>query len=291
MTKELSGVLAALCTPFDGSGENVDEPTMFAHIDTMIDAGIHGIVLCAGTGEFAYLRDGEKKHIIEVCTRHIGGRVPVIVQTSAINTVETIERSKHAESVGVDALMILPPYFEGPGESGVLHHFERISSAVDTPIVIYNIPQHSGFDVTADLFARMLEFDNIEYIKDSKGDLIGLQELVATGGKVLSGADPLAPYALMAGSVGWIWGAANVMPRETVDLYDLISSGRHADGLALWAKMAPANLHFWAGIYNLEIKTAAGLRGYNLGPLREPGMPPTDDEVAALKRVLAPLDA
>ncbi len=291
MTKELTGVLAALCTPFDESGENVDESAMFGHIDAMIEAGVHGIVLCAGTGEFAYLRENEKRHIIEVCTRHINGRVSVVVQTSAINTGETIERSKHAEGVGVDALMILPPYFEGPGEAGVMHHFERIAGAVSTPIVLYNIPQHSGFDVTPALFSRLLEFDNVEYIKDSKGDMIGLQELVATGGKVLSGADPLAPFAIMAGCVGWIWGAVNVMPRETVALYDLLTSGRHVEALALWAKMAPANLRFWAGVYNLEIKAAANLRGYALGPLREPGMPPTGDEIAALTKVLAPLDA
>ncbi len=291
MTKELTGVLAALCTPFDESGENVDESAMFGHIDAMIEAGVHGIVLCAGTGEFAYLRENEKRRIIEVCTRHINGRVPVVVQTSAINTGETIERSKHAEGVGVDALMILPPYFEGPGEAGVMHHFERIAGAVSTPIVLYNIPQHSGFDVTPALFSRLLEFDNVEYIKDSKGDMIGLQELVATGGKVLSGADPLAPFAIMAGCVGLIWGAANVMPRETVALYDLLTSGRHVEALALWAKMAPANLRFWAGVYNLEIKAAANLRGYALGPLREPGMPPTEDEIAALTKVLAPLDA
>jgi len=112
MTKQLTGVLAALCTPFDKSGENVDQATMLNHIDTMIEAGVHGIVLCAGTGEFAYLREDEKRSIIETCTRHINGRASVIAQTSAINTGETIERSKHAEGAGVDALIGFMQEFE-----------------------------------------------------------------------------------------------------------------------------------------------------------------------------------
>ena len=82
--------------------------------------------------------------------------------------------------MGADALMILPPYFEGPGTDGVLYHFERISRAVSTPIVLYNIPQHSDFDITPEIYARLLEFDNVEYIKDSKGDMINLQRLIAT---------------------------------------------------------------------------------------------------------------
>ena len=199
MAKELRGVLAALCTPFDETGEHLAEAKLCAHIDRMIEAGVHGIVLCAGTGEFAFLREDEKRRIIELGTRHIDGRVAVIAQTSAVNTADAIERAKHAEGAGADALMILPPYFEGPGEAGTVKHYERIAAAVKTPIVLYNIPQVVGFEITPALFEQFLTLDNVEYVKDSKGDLVSQQELVATGGKVLSGADPIAPFAIMAG--------------------------------------------------------------------------------------------
>jgi 4-hydroxy-tetrahydrodipicolinate synthase len=119
--------------------------------------------------------------------------------------------------------------------------------------------------------------------------MINLQHLIATGGKVLSGADPLAPYALMAGAAGWIWGAANVMPRETVELYDLITSGRHADALGLWRRMAPANLFFWSHGYNVGVKQATNYMGRPVGPCRKPTLPLGDAEWDELKSALEPL--
>ena len=286
---ELKGVVAALATPFDETGEVLDEAGLRRHLDAMLEAGVHGLVLCAGTGEFAYLREEEKTRILEIGVAHVDRRVPVVAQTSAIATSDAVEKARRAEGLGADALMVLPPYFEGPGADGVLYHYEQIARAVTVPIVAYNIPQHSDFDITPALYARLLEFDNIDYIKDSKGDMTNLQQLVATGGKVLSGADPLAPYALMAGAVGWIWGAANVMPRETVELYELIAGGRHGEALALWARMAPANLFFWTHGYNVGIKQAANHMGFAVGPCRKPSLPLSDAEWDELKAALEPL--
>jgi len=286
---DLHGVIAALSTPFDETGETLDETGLRRHLDAMLEAGVHGIVLCAGTGEFAYLREDEKTRILEIGIDHVAGRVPVVAQTSAIATADAIEKAKRAEGLGADALMILPPYFEGPGVDGVLYHYEAIGRAVATPIVLYNIPQHSDFDITPALYARLLAFDNVDYIKDSKGDMINLQQLIATGGKVLSGADPLAPYALMAGAAGWIWGAANVMPRETVQLYELIAGGRHGEALVLWQRMEPANLFFWSHGYNVGVKQATNYMGRPVGPCRKPTLPLSDAEWEELKVALEPL--
>ena len=283
---ELHGVVVALSTPFDETGETLDEAGLRGHLDAMLEAGVHGIVLCAGTGEFAYLREAEKTRIFEIGIDHVGGRVPIVAQTSAIATAEAVEKSKRAEGLGADALMILPPYFEGPDTDGVLYHYEEIARAVSVPIVLYNIPQHSGFDITPEIYARLLEFDNIEYIKDSKGDLVNLQHLVRAGGKVLSGCDALAPFALMAGSAGWIWGAANAMPRETVRLYDLIVGGQHGEALALWGRMAPANLFFWSHVYNVGVKQAANHMGFPVGPCRKPALPLSEADWAELKAAL-----
>ena len=288
--KELRGVIAALCTPFDETGEILDETALRNHLDAMIEAGVHGVVLCAGTGEFAYLREEEKRRIAEIGIKHVDGRVPVIVQTSAITTADAVENSKFAEGAGADALMILPPYFEVPGIESVMAHYERIARSVNTPIVVYNIPQATGFEITSELFSRMLEFDNVAYVKDSKGDLISIQDLVATGGKVLAGADPVSPFTLIAGAVGWIWGGVNVMPHEAVRLYDLITADRCQEALELWRRMAPANIYFWTHSYNEAIKTATNLRGFAVGSPRRPNRALTGDDLAELKATLATLD-
>ena len=157
MVKELKGICAALCTPFTDDGEKVDEAAMKDHIDSMLEAGIHIILVCGGTGEFAYLRPEERRRIAEIAAKHIDGRAGFMVQTSAINTADAIEYARHAEGTGADCLLILPPYFEGPDNEGVYFHFEKIAEAIKIPIMIYNIPVHSGIDITPALFERLME--------------------------------------------------------------------------------------------------------------------------------------
>lgn len=290
--KELKGICAASCTPFKVGGEEVDESALKAHLDYLIEAGVHIILVCGGTGEFAYLRPEEKKKIVEVSSKHINGRTAFMVQTSAINTVDAVEYAKNAEVAGADSLLVLPPYFEGPNADGVYYHYEKIANAVNIPIVAYNIPVHSGFDITPQFFKRLIEIDNVKYIKDSTGNFIRIRELINVVGdkaKVFNGADPIAFEALVAGCVGCIWGAANVMPKECVQLYDLIKAGNLVKAKELWERMLPANLFFWNHIYNSSVKAAANLSDRNLGGCRKPFQPLKDSELAELKKALKPL--
>lgn len=290
--KELKGICVASCTPFKVGGEEVDESALKAHLDYLIEAGVHIILVCGGTGEFAYLRPEEKKKIVEVSSKHINGRTAFMVQTSAINTVDAVEYAKNAEVAGADSLLVLPPYFEGPNADGVYYHYEKIANAVNIPIVAYNIPVHSGFDITPQFFKRLMEIDNVKYIKDSTGNFIRIRELINVVGdkaKVFNGADPIAFEALVAGCVGCIWGAANVMPKECVQLYDLIKAGNLVKAKELWERMLPANLFFWNHIYNSSVKAAANLSDRNLGVCRKPLQPLKDSELAELKKALKPL--
>lgn len=292
---DLSGVNVAMCTPFDRSGERVDEGRLREHIDYLVEAGVHGIVLNAGTGEFAYLRDEESMRVTEIGAAHIAGRVNVITQTSAVGLSETIERSKQAVDLGAEALMVLPPWLESPFERGIVYHYEQLARAVDATIVLYQIPDASGVEITPDMYRRLVAIDNIRYVKDSTGDLARMQKLagIDSGGGVLGGADPVAPYAIMAGAVGWIWGAANVMPHECVRLYELLTTGKLAEALELWALMAPANLFFWENDVEAEylaaVKTATAMVGHDLGGSRRPQLPLTAKARVALQAALSTL--
>jgi len=290
--KELKGICAASCTPFKEDGEEVDENALKEHLDYLIEAGVHIILVCGGTGEFAYLRPEEKKRIVEVSAKHINGRTDLMVQASAINTVDAIDYAKHAEDAGADGLLVLPPYFEGPDADGVYYHYEKIANAVNIPIVAYNIPVNSGFDITPQFFKRLMEIDNVKYIKDSTGDFIRIRELIKVAGdkaKVFNGADPIAFEALVAGTIGCVWGAANVMPKESVQLYDLIMANNLVKAKELWERMLPANLFFWNHIYNSSVKAATNLVGSKVGECRKPVLPLKDSELAELKEALKPL--
>jgi 4-hydroxy-tetrahydrodipicolinate synthase len=288
--KELKGICAALCTPFSEDGEKVDETALKHHIDSMLESGIHIILVCGGTGEFAYLRPEERKRIAEVASRHIDGRAGFMVQTSAINTANAVEYARHAEDTGADCLLILPPYFEGPDSEGVFYHYEKIAQAIKIPIMVYNIPVHSGIDVTPQMFNRLTQIDNIQYIKDSTADLIRIQQLLAIGAKVFNGGDPIAFFSLVAGCPGCVWGAPNAMPGEAVDLFNLVGSGKLSEAADLWKRMFPANIFFWTHVYNAAVKAATNLSGRKVGPCRKPVQPLTESEMKELRQALKPLN-
>jgi 4-hydroxy-tetrahydrodipicolinate synthase len=286
---ELKGICIPICTPFTKGGASIDEGALRAHIDSMLEARVHIIAVCGGTGEFPFLSESEKRRIAEIASRQIGGRCKLIVQTSAIRTEDAIENSKHAESVGADALLILPPYFEGPGESGVHWHYEHIAKAVSLPIMAYNIPQYSGFDITPEVFARLRRIDTIRYIKDSTGNMLRLEQLAASGAKVFNGCDHLNLYGLIAGATGCFSGGANAMPRETVELFELFEAGRLAEAAALWRKMQPLNIVLWTAPFNPVAKAASNLSGRPVGECRRPVPPLTAEEMAAVKKAMAAL--
>lgn len=288
--KELRGICCALCSPFSEDGEHIDEPALLAHIDSMLEAGMHGILICGGTGEFAMLRPDERRRLVEVAARHIDGNAFFMVHTSTTSTAEGIELARHAAGTGADAILVLPPYFEGPDADGVYDHYERIAAAVTIPVVAYNIPVHTGFDITPEFFARLMQIDNLQHIKDSTADLIRIQELLSIGAKVFNGGDPIAFHALVAGCVGCVWGGPNAMPHEAVALYELVKSGRLAEASDLWKRLFPVNRFFWRHVYNAAVKAATNLSGRPVGPCRRPVRPLSESQLAELRRAMAALN-
>ena len=286
---DLAGINLAMQTPFEADGSiNFDEWERL--IDIYIGAGAHGLVMGSGTGQHPYLTEKECNELYEVGIKRIDGRCNAICQTSALNMDEVIRRSKHAETAGAVALMILPPYLEGPADDdGILEFYSEIDAATGIDIVGYNIPQATGLSVSPALLARLSALKNFNYIKDSGGDMTTHQQYLQTDCKILNGTDTMAVHTLMAGSVGCIWGGANYMPHECVRLYDLVQAKDHAGALALWQKMLPSLLHIWTNDYVQCVVRASHHRGYGLGHVRKPLRPLSAEAEAAIVATLAPL--
>ncbi len=288
---ELKGINLAMQTPFDDMGA-VDYERWEELIDIYIDAGVHGLVLGAGTGQHPYLTEDECNKLYETGIRRIDGRCNSICQTSALNVDEVIRRSKHSEGAGADALMILPPYLEGPADDeGLFRFYADIDSEIRIDIVGYNIPQTTGLSVSVPLYKRLNTLEHFNYIKDSAGDLSVHQAFLQTGGQVLNGCDTTTVFALMAGAVGAIWGGANYMPREAVRLYELVAAGDYTAALELWVRMIPSLLFIWHGDYNPAVKSACRIRGFDGGGVRRPLRPLTAEAEKELKASLAFLDS
>jgi len=286
---ELNGINLAMQTPLHDDG-SVDYARWETLIDIYIDAGVHGLVLGSGTGQHPYLTREECNRLYEVGAKRIDGRCKVICQTSVLVQDEVIDRARHAEGLGADALMILPPYLEGPeDDDGLFAFYEAIDSAINTTIVGYNIPQATGISISVELLNRLNELEHFDYIKDSAGDITTLQEYLATGHKVLNGCDPNTVFALIAGAPGCIWGAANYMPDESVQLYDHVVKREIPEAMALWDRMIPSLLYIWRGNYIAKVKAAARLRGFDGGGVRAPVQDLSKEEVKTLAACLEPL--
>ncbi len=286
---DLKGINLAMQTPMHDNGA-IDFQRWEELIDLYIDAGVHGLVLGAGTGQHPYLTRDECNRLYELGARRVNGRCNLVCQTSALVVDEVIERSKHAQGIGADALMILPPYLEGPeDDDGLYAFYEAIDSTLDIDIVGYNIPQTTGIGISVDLFRRLNQLENFNYIKDSAGDLATHQEYLATGYKVLNGCDPNTVFAFIAGAQGCIWGGANYMPRESVQLFERVSSGDIAGAMQLWARMIPSLLYIWRGNYIPRVKAASRQRGFDGGSVRAPLRDLSPDERRELAASLEPL--
>ena len=285
----IKGICVATCTVFDKSTEAINEAAYLKHIDRFLEAGVHAIAVNGGTGEYAHMDVAEHRRVAEITAKHIEGKAQLVVQASAIRTKNSVEAAKHAEGLGAAGILLLPALFEGAEEEGVFRHYETVANAVKTPIVVYNIPASSGFDITPEFYKRLSAIPTIEYIKDSTGSLMRVEELIAQGAKVLNGCDFFALSALMAGAEGCFWGGANIMPKQCVELYDLVMAGKLVEANTLWKKMKPAQMFIWNNHYNSSVKAACRLMGNDIGDCRLPVVPLKQDKVAELKVALAPL--
>lgn len=284
---ELKGICVPICTPFTADGAVVDLRALEAHIDSMLEAGVHIIAVNGGTGEFPFLADGEKRQIAEVAAKRLQGQAKLIVQTSALRTQDAIEHAKHAEGLGADALLILPPFFEGPGEGGVRWHYEQIARAVPTPIMVYNIPQFTGFDITPAVYRRLTEIDTVRYIKDSTSNMLRIEQLAAQRAKVFNGCDYLNFYSLIAGAAGCFSGGGNAIPSQLVELYDLFQADKLAEAASLWRRLQPFNTLLWTLPFNPVAKAAANLSGRRVGECRRPVLPLDPSEMALVEAAMA----
>lgn len=273
-TDTLKGVLVALVTPFTPDGSEIDVETLHAQVNRLIDAGVHGLVPGGSTGEFTALTFNERKQLTEACVKAAEGRVPVIAGTGALSSAETVELSRHAAEVGAAALMVVPPFYDAPTLDEVRSHLAAVHEASKLPIVYYNIPSASGVKLTPAEIAGLAEIEGVEYLKDTSGDAVSLSELLLAHSDQITafnGWDTLTFFGLASGSKGTVWGATNVIPELSMQLWDAVAvRGDLAEGRRLWDKIWPVCNFLESYNYAAAVKTGLELIGRPAGPVRAP---------------------
>lgn len=286
MGNDLHGICTPTCTVFTEDGRAIDEGRQRAHLERLLDGGVQVICAAGGTGEFSFLTRDERTRMIDLVVDACRGRAKVIAHVSAVMTEETIELANLAEKAGADALLVLPPYFEGPTLDGVFEHYERVANAVSTPMMAYNIPVHTGIDLEPDFCASLMDLPNISYLKDSTGDHTRLQDLTQRGIKVFVGGEPIMGPALMAGAVGCFWGTSNAIPALARRLYDLVQAEDFVASNVLWQRIYPLNRFIWGHPFNPSVKAASNLLDGDVGLCRRPVQPLSDPEIAELSSII-----
>lgn len=238
--EKLKGSIVALVTPFkDGK---IDEESFRNLIRWHLKEGTHGILVSGTTGESATLSKEEKKRLFEIALEEAKGKVPLIAGTGTNDTKKALELTKMAEEMGMDAALLVTPYYNKPTQKGLYEHYKFIASQVKIPIILYNVPGRTGVNLLPDTTAKLSEIDNIVAIKEACGDLKQVTELklkCKPDFVILSGDDFTAYPTITLGGKGVISVAANIMPKEMAELMESALEGDYSRALELHLYLYP----------------------------------------------------
>jgi 4-hydroxy-tetrahydrodipicolinate synthase len=222
---KLQGVYTAIITPFTNSGA-LDLPGLKKNLQHQTDGGVAGLVPLGTTGETPTLTDDEELQILKTTIDHAkncGRKVQVIVGAGSNSTLKTIEKSKKAESMGADAVMIVTPYYNKPTQTGIMKHFEAVSSAISIPFLVYNIPGRTGTLIETATLTKIAQLKGAIGVKEATGNVSNMSDVLETIPRinpvfqVLSGDDGLTLPLLSLGGCGVISVASNVAPKMMTD--------------------------------------------------------------------------
>ena len=231
----ITGSLVALVTPMSPDGE-LDWDGLDKLIDLHLDSGTNAIVAVGTTGESATLDCDEHCRVIQHVVQRVAGRIAVIAGTGANSTKEAIELTAAAKQAGVDACLLVVPYYNKPTQEGLYQHFKAIAEAVDIPQILYNVPGRTVCDLLPETALRLSEISNIVGIKEATGDLDRAKLLIKNAPAnfaIYSGDDATALELILLGGQGNISVTANVAPRQMVDICSLALAGQADEARAL----------------------------------------------------------
>ena len=266
-----SGSGVAIITPFTNDG--IDYPALARLLDFQLENGTDAIIVCGTTGEAAAMSYEERVRAIEAVVRHVDGRVPVIAGTGSNNTENAITLSRDASSAGVDALLVVTPFYNKATPKGLIRHYTAIADAVEKPVILYHVPSRTGVKCTAEIYAALAEHPNIVGVKEAGGDLALVQktrELCPEDFYIWSGNDDEAAPIMLLGGKGVISVASNVAPREVRRLTEACLAGDFVKGGELQIKLRRLCEVLFCEVNPIPVKAAMNLMGKETGPLRMP---------------------
>lgn len=235
----MKGCFTAIVTPF--FNDAVDYESLEKLIENQIAAGMDGIVASGTTGESPTLSHKEDQEVVSFITKKVRGRIKVIAGTGSNATSECISLSKHADSTGVDGILVVTPYYNKPTQEGLYRHYAAVAKSVGCELIIYNIPGRTAVSMDIDTFKRLQEFKNINTVKEASGsvDFASSLKNKIPEYDMLSGNDSLNLPLLSIGAVGCISVVSNLYPQKVKQVFRFYQNSQPAEATALHHKLLP----------------------------------------------------
>lgn len=281
----LGRILTAIVTPFREDG-SIDLDAFAALARHLVENGSDGVVVAGTTGESPTLTDDERAQLIGAAKDAIGGDGTVVAGVGTYSTAHSIHLTEEAQRLGVDGLLVVTPYYNKPPQRGIVAHFQAIAETTDLPIVVYNIPGRCVINIEPETITELAQIENVRAVKQSNDDLAQAKHIVDTGLDLYAGDDNLIAPFLELGAVGGICVHTHVVGPQVAELVRAHESGDTERVRELDRELAPAYELLTVQTNPIAIKAALNLLGHGVGGHRLPLVPPSAEEVAAVRDCL-----
>jgi 4-hydroxy-tetrahydrodipicolinate synthase len=281
----LGEVLTAMLTPFhpDGSVNVAKFRELAAHL---VDNGSDGVVVAGTTGESPTLRDEEKLELFAAAVDAVGDRASVIAGTGTYDTGHSVHLTRLADEAGVDAMLVVTPYYNKPPQRAIVRHFEEIAAATDKPVIVYNIPSRVIVNIEPATMAKLAKISNVRAVKQAHDDLDEARRIPDLGLDLYAGDDNLVFPFLALGGIGGICVHTHVWGTQTKNMVTRWQAGDTEGARSLNEEMQPAFDLLKITTNPIPIKAAMNLLGHELGGYRLPMVEPTEDELEQVRSCL-----
>lgn len=285
-----TGACTALVTPFLGG--KVNYPLMEQLLRRQVEAGIQAVVICGTTGESPTLSDGEKIEMFRRAKRYVEDECIIIAGTGSNSTEHALALSQAAESVGVDALLVVSPYYNKASDEGLVAHYSAIAGAVHIPVIAYNVPSRTGVDIPVDVYACLSNIPNMAGVKEAATDIRKISKIRAACPKdfyIWSGNDDQVAVAMALGAQGVISVLSNVLPHETQAMAKAALDGDFDTAADLQIRLLPLIDALFSEVNPIPVKAAMKLIGYDCGECRLPLTSLSPEKLEILRKALSEL--
>ena len=265
------GACTAVATPFDENGVNIKEFKRF--LEFQIENEIDALIVCGTTGESSTMTKDEKIQVMKCAIETSNGRVPIIAGTGSNNTYQAIEMSKIAEDLGVDAVLVVTPYYNKTSQTGLVAHYKAIANSISIPIILYNVPSRTGLNINPEPCWELSKIDNIAAIKEASGNLSQVAQIAHLCGDnlhIYSGNDDQTIPICSLGGLGVISVLSNIKPKFTHDMVWSFLNGDISKSRQMQLDAIPLINELFSDVNPIPVKAYLNKIGFDFGLPRLP---------------------